>query len=152
MELPPDWSDLIALLSSHHVRFLIVGAHALAANGRPRATQDLDIWVEPTRENARRVCASLGAFGFPALATAIDELSTPNRKVTLGNPPLRVDMMTSIDGVAFDDAWSERLEASFGTHVVSFLGRDALIRNKLATGRVKDRLDVELLREGEPDE
>ncbi len=114
------------MLFAHHVRFLIVGAHALAANGRPRATQDLHIWVEPTSENAQ-----------------------PNRMATLGRPPLRINVMTSIDGVAFADGWAERLEAPFGAQTVGFLGRRLLIENKLCTGRTKDRLDVELLREGD---
>ena len=149
MKLPPDWSEFIGLLFAHHVRFLIVGAHALAANGRPRATQDLDIWVEPTLENAERVGAALVAFGFTELGMATAEFSRPNRMATLGRPPLRIDVMTSIDGVTFEDAWGERLEARFGEHTVGFLGRRLLIENKLATGRTKDRLDVELLREGD---
>jgi hypothetical protein len=149
VKLPPDWSEFISLLFAHRVRFLIVGAHALAANGRPRATQDLDVWVEPTSENAQRIGAALVAFGFPALGSAISEFAQPNRMATLGRPPLRIDVMTSIDGVAFDDAWAERLEAPFGEQTVAFLGRRLLIENKLATGRTKDRLDVELLREGD---
>jgi hypothetical protein len=149
VRLPPDWNEFIALLFAHHVRFLIVGAHALAANGRPRATQDLDIWVEPTPENSQRICDALTSFGFGDLGSATAEFAQPNRMATLGRPPLRIDVMTSIDGVTFGDAWAERLEAPFGEHTVAFLGRRHLIENKLATGRVKDRLDVELLREGE---
>jgi hypothetical protein len=106
VKLPPDWSEFISLLFVHRVRFLIVGAHALAANGRPRATQDLDIWVEPTPENAERICAALTEFGFAGLGTAAAEFAQPNRMATLGRPPLRIDVMTSIDGVAFDDAWA----------------------------------------------
>lgn len=149
MRLPPDWNEFIGLLFAHHVRFLIVGAHALAANGRPRATQDLDVWVEPTPENAQRVCEALTEFGFAGLGSAADDFAQPNRLATLGRPPLRIDVMTSIDGVAFGDAWAERLESPFGDQIVAFLGRRLLIENKLATGRTKDRLDVELLREGE---
>jgi hypothetical protein len=149
VKLPPDWNEFISLLFVHRVRFLIVGAHALAANGRPRATQDLDIWVEPTPANAERICAALTAFGFVALGAAKAEFAQPNRMATLGRPPLRIDVMTSIDGVSFEDAWEERLEAPFGDHAVAFLGRRLLIENKLSTGRTKDRLDVELLREGE---
>jgi hypothetical protein len=152
VRLPPDWNEFIALLFVHRVRFLIVGAHALAANGRPRATQDLDIWIEPTPENARRICAALTAFGFAGLGSAVEDFAQPNRLATLGRPPLRIDVMTSIDGVAFEDAWAERLEAPFGDQTVGFLGRRLLIENKLASGRTKDRLDVELLREGEAEE
>ena len=148
MKLPPDWSEFIGLLNAHHVRFLVVGAHAVAANGRPRATQDLDIWVEPTKSNAERLCKALGAFGFVALAGAVDDFSTPGRMASLGNYPLRIDVMTSIDGVDFSTAWAGRLVADFGGHQVSFLGRAELIQNKRASGRPKDLLDIELLREG----
>ena len=144
VKLPPDWSEFISLLFAHRVRFLIVGAHALAANGRPRATQDLGIWVEPTSENAERIGAALVAFGFPALDAATAEFAQLNRMATLGRPPLRIDVMTSIDGVAFADAWAERLDARFGEQTVAFLGKRLLIENKLATGRAKDRLDVRI--------
>jgi hypothetical protein len=147
MDLPPDWSEFIALMSEHQVRFLVVGAHAVAANGRPRATQDLDIWVEPTVDNAQRLCVALKAFGFAGLAGASAEFSTPNRMATLGRPPLRIDIMTSIDGVTFDSAWQGRLVAPFGAHEVGFLGREELLQNKRASGRPKDLLDIALLTE-----
>lgn len=146
--LPPEWSELIGLFETHEVRFLIVGAHALAAHGRPRATLDLDLWVEPTRENAERVCAALTEFGFVALGKAVAEFATPQRMVALGREPLRIDIMTSIDGVEFADAWPDALSAKLGTHRVRFLGRAALIMNKRAAGRTKDLLDVALLEEG----
>lgn len=149
MILPQDWSEFIDLLFAHQVRFLIVGAHALAANGRPRATQDLDIWVEPTAENANRICRALAEFGFTSLGNAQEEFAQPDRLATLGRIPLRIDVMTSIDGVEFGEAWNERIEAPFGRHAVAFLGRRLLVKNKLATGRVKDRLDIALLEEGE---
>jgi hypothetical protein len=148
MKLPPDWSEFISLLCAHRVRFLIVGAHALAAHGRPRTTQDIDFWVEPTKENATRLCAALGEFGFPALATAVDEFSTPERMATLGRPPLRIDVMTSVDGVTFAEAWDGRLLVDFGGQDVGFLGREALLKNKRASGRPKDIADIALLTEG----
>lgn len=147
MKLPADWSEFINLLDAHRVRFLIVGAHALAAHGRPRATQDIDVWVEPTPENATRLCKALGAFGFPALANAVEEFSTPERMATLGRPPLRIDVMTSVDGLTFTEAWEGRLSADFGGSKVYFLGRDALIKNKRASGRAKDLADIALLNE-----
>ena len=148
MNLPPDWNDLIAGLNRHGVRFLIVGAHALAANGRPRATQDLDIFVEPLLNNAQRLGEALRDFGFAALADEAHKFAEPDRMAVLGRPPLRIDIMTSIAGVDFDEAWRGRLEARFGEHEVSFLGRNELIRNKRAAGRPKDLLDVALLEEG----
>ena len=94
MDLPTDWRDFINLLNAHGVRYLVVGAHALAANARPRATQDIDFWVEPSRDNAERVCAALVDFGFGDLAVQVDELAQPERMATLGRPPLRIDLMT----------------------------------------------------------
>lgn len=149
MKLPPDWSEFIGLLAAHSVRYLVVGAHALAANGRPRATQDIDIWVEPTKTNAARLCAALDDFGFTDLATAVDEFATPEKMATLGNAPLRIDIMTSIDGVAFEEGWAGRLEAKLGEHVVPFLGREQFLANKRASGRPKDLADIALLTEGD---
>lgn len=149
MELPKDWSAFIELLLAHRVRFLIVGAHALAANGRPRATQDIDFWVEPTRANAEKLCATLVEFGFPALGGAVEDFSTPNRMATLGRPPFRIDLMTSIDGVEFQRAWENRIEAAFGQTTVGFLGRAEMLENKRASGRPKDLADIALLEEGQ---
>jgi len=147
MDLPQDWNEFFRLLSSNRVRFLVVGAHALAANGRPRATADLDIFVEPTRANAKALVAALSAFGFRALAAEVDAFSTPDRMATLGNPPLRIDLMTSITGVTFAEAWKTRLAGRMGKNDVFFLGREALMKNKLASGRAKDLADVAILAE-----
>lgn len=149
MDLPRDWNEFFRLLSSHRVRFLVVGAHALAANGRPRATADLDILVEPTRKNAQAVTAALSDFGFRALAAEVEAFATPDRMATLGQPPLRIDVMTSISGVSFAEAWRTRMAGKMGRHRVFFLGREALIRNKRASGRPKDLLDIALLEEGD---
>lgn len=91
--LPHEWLEFLACLRSRGVRFLIVGGHALAAHGRPRFTEDLDVFVEPTRANAVRVCAALGDFGFPALAGEVDAFASPDRMATLGRVPLRIDVM-----------------------------------------------------------
>lgn len=148
MKLPPEWNEFISLLCAHRVRFLIVGAHALAAHGRPRATQDIDFWVEPTPQNARRVCRALADFGFEELAKAQPEFATPERMATLGRPPLRIDIMTSIDGVSFEKAWAGRASITLDGHEVSFLGRTEFIENKHAAGRAKDLADIALLNEG----
>jgi hypothetical protein len=149
MDLPPDWSEFLSLLSSNRVRFLVVGAHALAAAGRPRATADLDLLVEPTPKNARALATALESFGFGALAEEVEAFAEPDRMATLGSPPLRIDIMTSITGVPFADAWRSRTSGKMGAHRVYFLGREALIRNKRASGRAKDLLDIALLEEGE---
>ncbi len=150
--LPRDWSEFIGLLSSHRVRYLIVGAHAVAAAGRPRATQDLDIFVEPEVSNAERLGRALAEFGFPALASEAQRFAEPDRMATLGLPPLQIDIMTSISGVSFDEAWSGRVAARLGTLEVPFLGKRELIQNKTAAGRPKDLADLALLAEVEPTE
>lgn len=145
--LPPDWNEFIGLLNAQRVRYLIVGAHALAANGRPRATQDLDIFIDRTRANVIRLAAALRAFGFADLADESERFEQPERMATLGKPPLRIDIMNHIDGVLFKDAWKGRLTAKFGHHQVSFLGLAELRVNKLAAGRPKDMADVALIEE-----
>jgi hypothetical protein len=146
-ELPPEWSEFLSSLSSHRVRFLIVGAHALAAIGRPRATQDLDVLVEPTLANARRLGRALREFGYPALAEQWPRFAEPDRMARLGVEPLRIDVMTSISGVRFEDAWRGRIRARVAGIPVGFLGRAEFLRNKKASGRAKDLLDIALLKE-----
>ena len=149
MHLPSEWKEFIGLLCSHRVRFLIVGAHALAAHGRPRATGDLDFLVEPTRANARRLACALRAFGYDGLATQAVEFAHPDRMATMGVPPLRIDVMTSITGVTFKRAWAGRITAKFGEYEIGFLGREDFLANKQASGRPKDLADVALLLEGD---
>jgi hypothetical protein len=144
---PPDWHEFIGLLSSNRVRFVVVGAHALAAAGRPRATQDLDILVDPTERNAERLGRALRAFGFPALADQAKRFSCIDRMATLGRPPLRIDIMTSISGITFADAWTGRRRVRLGRLAVPFLGRRELVKNKSAAGRPKDLADIALLDE-----
>ncbi len=145
--LPADWSTFIDCLVSHGVRFLVVGGHALAAHGRPRFTEDLDVLVEPTRANARRLGAALIDFGFPSLAREQEAFASPDRMASLGVKPLRIDIMTSISGVSFRQAWGGRLTARLGGHDVGVLGEKALRANKLASGRPKDIADLALLDE-----
>lgn len=146
MTLPPEWNEFIGLLCAARVRFLIVGAHALAVHARPRATGDLDLFVDPTPANAARLASALASFGFATLARETKQLATPDRMVTLGRPPLRIDVMTSISGVSFDQAWRGRKVVRFGTHRVGVLGRTDLARNKRASGRPQDLVDLQSLR------
>ncbi len=150
MKLPPDWSELIGLLCAEGVRFVIVGAHALAVHGRPRATGDLDIFVEPSIANATRLGAALSRFGFPALARTARRFAEPDRMASLGREPLRIDLMTGISGVSFAQAWKGRVRARFGDHEVGFLGRRQFVANKQAAARPKDLLDLALLEEARP--
>jgi len=147
LPFPNEWSEFIGLLSSHRVRFLVVGAHALAVIGRVRATKDLDLLVEPTRANAKRVCAALAEFGFRTLADEVAAFATPDRMATLGREPLRIDLMTSISGVSFSTAWRGRVTVSLAGHAVPVIGREAFLRNKRASGRPKDLADIALVEE-----
>lgn len=146
-QLLDDARDLLAELQRVGAEFLVVGAHALAAHGIPRATGDFDILVRPTAANARRVLRALIAFGAPVAThgVGVEELTTPGTVYQLGLPPGRIDILTSISGVDFEDAWSGRLVVSVGGTQVAVLGRDALLRNKRASGRPKDLLDVKAL-------
>ncbi len=142
-----DWKELLRLFVAHRVRFVVVGAHALAAHGRPRLTGDLDLLVEPTLVNARRVLRALEAFGFGGLGLSVEDFARPGRVVTLGRVPARVDLMTRISGVSFRRAWSGRLEGRLGAVDLCFLGKRDLMINKQQSGRPKDLLDLCLLRE-----
>jgi hypothetical protein len=140
-----DFVDLLRAFVAHDVRFLIVGAYALAVHGRPRATGDLDVWVEPTPENAARVMAALAAFGAPLADVRADDFSRPGIVFQMGLPPRRIDVLTELTAVTFADAWPSRLRAPFGPVEVDYLGREAFIRNKRETGRHKDLGDLEAL-------
>ena len=150
MELASDFREFLSLLLSKNVRFLLIGAHALAAHGRPRYTGDLDVWVSPTQANAKQVIAALRAFGFGTVGLSAKDFGAMDRVVQLGYPPLRIDILTSISGVFFPAAWKHRLVASIAGLKVPVLSRDDYLTNKRAAGRPKDLLDVALLEEGEP--
>jgi hypothetical protein len=144
-----DFRDLLAALLAAQARFLVVGAHALAVHGVPRATGDLDVWIAADPTNAQRVWSALLRFGAPvaAMGVSLDDLTLADRVVQIGLPPRRIDILTSISGVGFDEAWPDRVTHEVGGLAVPFLGRAALVRNKRATGRTKDRADLEALGE-----
>jgi len=141
-----DFRDLLAEFNAQHVEYLIVGAHALAAHGHVRATQDLDIWVRPDLANAKRVITALRAFGAPLHDLSEQDLSTPGLIFQIGVEPIRIDVLTVIDGVQFDEAWSQRVHSEFADQPVNLLSREHLIQNKLAAARPQDLADVEKLR------
>lgn len=142
-----DFHDLLAAFVANNVRFLVVGAHALAAHGVPRVTGDLDLWVESTPANASSIWRALAAFGAPLESLSISkrDFLQPTQVVQLGLPPYRIDLMTSISGVGFTEAWADRLAGTLFEVPVAFLGREAFIRNKRASGRPKDLEDVRAL-------
>ncbi len=140
-----DFSDLLSAFNEEAVEFLVVGAHALAVHGHVRATRDLDVWVRPSAENAPRILRALAAFGAPLHDLTEQDLHRPGIVFQIGVPPVRIDVITDIDGVEFDAAWPERVEAKLGDLVVPVLSRHHLIVNKKAVGRLQDLADVDRL-------
>ena len=144
-----DFRDLLAEFNAHGVDYLIVGAHALAAHGHVRATKDLDVWVRPASDNAGRVLAALRAFGAPLHDLTEADLAAAGLVFQIGVAPLRIDIMTSIDGVEFADAWPARLSTKFADQPAAVLSREHLIKNKRASGRTQDVADIERLESGD---
>ena len=142
MELAPDFDEFIACLNARGVEYLIVGAYALAFHGAPRFTGGFDIWIQPTLENGARLIDALRDFGFPA-----PEL-TPEA-VQMGVEPVQIDVMGTISGVTWDEAWPQRVAARAGHNDVAFLGRKAFLQNKRAAGRPQDLADIDALRDGQ---
>jgi len=140
-----DFSELLRAFNEHKVEYLVVGAHALAAHGHVRATKDLDVWVRPERENARRVIAALKDYGAPLHDLTEADLTKPNTVFQIGIPPFRIDVLTMIDGVAFSQAWNDRLSTVFGGEPASVLSLRHLIENKKASGLLQDLADIEML-------
>ena len=145
--MSPDFSDLLRVFNEQDVEYLVVGAHALAAHGHVRATKDLDVWIRPDEANAERTIAALRAYGAPLHDLSRDDLTKPGTVFQMGIPPLRIDLLTAIDGVNFDEAWPDRLHADFGGQPTSVISRRHLIANKKASGRLQDLADVESLGE-----
>jgi hypothetical protein len=138
-----DFVDLLRAFSDHRVRFLIVGAYALGVHGRPRATGDLDVWIDPAPDNAGRIMSALRVFGAPLADITADDFSRPGVVFQMGLPPYRIDILTALSGLTFADAWPGRTQTAFGPVTVDVIGRDAFIANKRATGRTKDLGDIE---------
>ena len=147
MEIQKDFSELLALFNEHDVAYAIVGGYALAFHGAPRNTGDIDILVRPDRDNADRVLSALDDFGFGSLDLSAKDFSRPNRVVQLGYPPVRVDLMTTISGVTWEQVANGRIAGVYGDTPVHFIGRSEFVANKRATGRRKDGTDLEAIGE-----
>ena len=141
-----DFREFVELLNSNGVRFLIVGGHAVALHGYPRFTGDLDVWVATDPENAERVTKVLLEFGFGSLKFSAQDFTRPGYAIQLGRPPYRIDILTSIDAVAFSPAYRRRRTVRAGRLTIPFIALGDLLRNKRATGRPQDLADVEKLR------
>ena len=150
MPLNRDLREFVELLNSNGVEYLVVGAFAVAWYGYPRFTADLDILVRPDGSNAARVMGALRRFGFGSLGIEASDLIATGQVVQLGVKPNRIDLLTSISGVDFEEAWQGRMEGTLDGVPVTYIGRTALIRNKESTGRAKDLGDAEELRKRAP--
>jgi hypothetical protein len=140
--LNPDFRDILSACNAERVEYLLVGAYAVAAHGLPRATGDIDLWIRPSTANAQCVWRALERFGAPLQGMSAGDLEVPEIVVQVGLPPRRIDLMTSIDGVAFESAWRERVMIGVEGIEVPTISRDNLIANKRAAGRPQDLADV----------
>lgn len=145
MKLQSDLKEFIVLLSSHSVKYLVVGGHAVAFHGYPRYTGDIDLLVQPSASNAKRLMAALDQFGLGAVGLSADVFTRSDQIVQLGRPPNRIDLLTQITAVSFEEAWAGSIEADMDGVAVRIIGRDDLLKNKRSTKRAKDLADVEEL-------
>jgi hypothetical protein len=145
MNLDEDLKEFIELLNAREVRYLVVGAYALAYHGRPRYTGDIDVFVQPSEDNSQLVAQVIEQFGFASLGIVAADLSDPDQVIQLGVEPNRIDIMTSISGVSFEEAWAEREYGEMDGVRMPFISRDLLKRNKAAVGRRQDLADIDHL-------
>ena len=139
-----DWIELCVLLTAQKAEFLLVGGQAVIAHGYPRLTKDLDLWVRPTADNGKRVLAALREFGAPVALTA-KQFENPRTIVVLGRDPFRVDILTEVSGLTFDEAWSRRTAVVLEGTKVPVVSKADLITSKRASGRLQDLADIEAL-------
>ena len=147
MFLNKDFKEMLTALNDAGAEYLIVGAYSLAVHGNIRATGDIDIWVRPTLENAKKVWRALEVYKAPRRNLTIEDLCDPDVVYQVGVAPFRIDFLTAIDGVSFDDAWRNRKNSVFDGVTIGTLSREDLLRNKRASGRPKDLLDAAWLEE-----
>lgn len=149
--LSKDFKELLGLFNAKGIEYLIVGGYALAMHGHPRYTGDIDLWVFSDPGNAARISESLDEFGFNAVGLTVADFLKPNSVIQLGYPPSRVDILTSVDGLAFTEAWPRRLLVSVDGLMLPVISREDLITNKQASGRLQDKADLEKLLSAEGD-
>ncbi len=145
MVLNQNFREFVGLLNEHEVRYLIVGGHAVAAHGHPRYTDDLDVWVECTPENARLLVQVLDDFGFSSLGLAENDFSEPDNVIQLGYPPQRIDLLTGLSGVSFKECYPARERFQHNGLTMAIIGLECLRKNKKAVGRHQDLGDLENL-------
>ena len=147
MEPQQDFKELLELFNAKQVEYIVVGAYALAFHGAPRFTGDIDLLVNPTAVNGAQIVSALSDFGFGQLGLKAEDFIEEGQVVQLGMPPVRIDLLTSITGITWDEASSNKEAGDYGDVSVNYLGKDQYILNKRATGRAKDLADIEALKE-----
>jgi hypothetical protein len=145
MKVEKDFRDFIALLNRHDVRYLIIGGFAYSFYAEPRYTKDIDILIDNSPENTRRMMKALGAFGFADTALSQKDFLEPGQVIQLGVAPVRIDILTSIKGIDFHDLWENRVPGRYGDIEAHFISKDDLIRIKRVSGRKQDIADIEKL-------
>ena len=143
--IPKDFLEFFELLNAHSVKYAVVGGYAVAYHGSPRFTGDIDVVVGSDEQNARSILSALEEFGFSGTGLSAQDFIQPDHVVELGVPPMRIDILTGIDGVTFDEVWEQRVEVRIEKVSMHFISRELLIRNKRATGRAQDLADLESL-------
>jgi hypothetical protein len=146
--LNPDYRDILSVFESAKVEYLLVGAYAMAVHGQPRATGDIDLWVRSSPENADRVFEALREFGAPMSDVVPEDFVASDTVLQIGVTPRRIDILTSIDGIAFEDAWHGRMVSEIEGIAISVISREHLIQNKRTLGRKQDLADIEKLEAG----
>lgn len=141
-----DYEDLLRLFNKHKVKYCLVGAYALAFHAVPRYTKDMDIFVEASRDNAKKILEALKGFGFSSLKLKEKDFCELGKTVQLGYEPLRADILTSIDGCTFEEVWRNKKRGSYGRQKVYFVGLSELVKNKKASNRKQDQADLEALK------
>lgn len=145
MELNPDFKEFLQSLNENDVRYLVVGGYAVAFHGHPRYTKDIDIWIDLDEQNARKVVKALVDFGFSSLNLTPTDFLEPDNVIQLGYPPRRIDLLIGLEGAAFEECYSARLEAEMEGIRVCFIDRENLARLKRAAGRPQDLADLDHL-------
>jgi hypothetical protein len=143
--LAKDFADFVRLLNKHSVAYMVVGGYALAFHGRPRYTGDLDIWIRVSEDNAEKILKAIEEFGLASLGFSREDFMEPALVSQIGYPPLRIDILNSIDGVGFDEAYMDKRTIDVGGIPIPYIGLNEFIQNKRASGRSKDLIDIQAL-------
>ena len=146
MKVEKDYEEFLKLLNKHEVKYCIIGAYAVAFYAKPRFTKDIDILIEPNKVNANKIKTALDEFGFKSLPISEDDLTTKKNIIQLGYEPLRIDIITSLEGFPFGEIWENRVTGVYGAEKVFFISLDDLIKSKRLSDRPEDKIDITLLK------